>query len=118
MNKEAVIMRIESVMDELNKIHTMLTEITLDEEMHRIVMTICNRQKITITELRSSNRKWEIGDVRKIVAKKLRDEGFTLVKIGRYMMRDHSSIIAMVESYETLYANNEKFRSLADKLMK
>lgn len=76
------------------------------EEMNILPMIIC-----------SKSRKREIVDARRIIANYLCKQGQTLTSIGRLLGgRDHSTIIALRESYKDIYPTDRVFKRIADKI--
>lgn len=57
----------------------------------------CQQNKINMEKLRRRNRAPEAVEQRRLVARKLRDKGYTYSEIGDVMHKDHTAIMYMVD---------------------
>lgn len=69
-------------------------EAVVREDISKVIRLACKLGDITVEELSSSSRKRLIGDVRICVGNLLRRVfGLTQAETGRYLKRDHASVI-------------------------
>jgi hypothetical protein len=57
------------------------------------VVAVAEFKNIRVSELRSDSREMELVRTRAIIAKRARENGYTLQAIGRALNRDHTTII-------------------------
>lgn len=78
--------------------------------MNTTIQDILTEFNITLEDIRSSNRKSEITDLRKIICFELRSQGFTFPEIGLRINKDHTSVMASIKEYENRLRFDKKFR--------
>lgn len=82
-------------------------------ELSIMIESVCKMSNISIEDLRHSNRRADLSDARKIffhLARRL--YLFTNEKLGRYLRRDHSTVVVAVQRCEIFLASDPSFKEL------
>ena len=102
--------KIEYHTNELNRLRSMLPDINYN----RVIELCCDTLGISAYLLESKSKKANVSECRMIIAKELREFGFSLQSIGLIMSRHHSSIVYSLNKYNDLYQYDAAFRIKAD----
>lgn len=68
---------------------------------------LCKQNHCKINEILSRRMERYVVDQRRVVAKKLRDKGYSYPQIGKVMNKDHTSIMYMVDDQ---HRDEKKFK--------
>lgn len=66
------------------------------EEYEALIRRIANERYISIETLRGRSRDRFVYQTRKDIAQELYDRGLSIAQIGRYLNRDHTTILNMM----------------------
>lgn len=66
------------------------------EEYEALIRKIANDNYISIETLRGRSRDRFVFGIRKVIAQELYDRGLSITQIGRYLNRDHTTILSMM----------------------
>jgi len=88
------------------------------DQINLIVIAKCVSYStgITLQELRGKKRRREIVDARKMLAVVARKERFSFIRIGRFLRRDHSSVIYYTRSHNDLMATNKGYATSYERM--
>lgn len=83
--------------------------------MQHIASKIVEVLPYSLQDLRSSSRRQELVKCRCILAYHLNRLGFGPTEIGRFLDRDHSTILYTINIYAANYDQNSLFRAMAER---
>jgi chromosomal replication initiation ATPase DnaA len=66
------------------------------EEYEGLIRKIANENFISVETLRGRSRDRFVFEIRKVIAQELYDRGLSITRIGKYLNRDHTTILSMM----------------------
>ena len=85
------------------------------KNIEKTIDRACSIWGVTRKEVLGRSRERPLPFARAMIAKTLRDMyGFTMVRIGFELNRDHSTIVHYLKVYDAEFAYNKEFRNFAN----
>lgn len=78
----------------------------------KIMKKITEKTNRKYSEIKSKSQKQDLADIRHLTCLILRENNYTLTRIGRIVQRDHSTVMYSIEKARDLISLEPKYRIL------
>lgn len=114
---ERCLQKLQSWVEDYKENKKLLKMVKEDRDMDFIIAVITLKTGVTDDEIKGKGRKSRIVTPRQIFCKVAYMNGYSLKEIGRYINRDHTTILYSIKSYENYYQTEPEYKELADQII-